>query len=378
MSSSVRRDRLRRAGAGRPGTGPAKVALGLEHLESRAVLAAAVAGIPDLVASSDTAWSDDVRATADNRTTVTTPANVGVARNAVSVTLFNGATPLGTVPVVDNAWEFSIDPSAPLAAGRHAIVAQPTTSDGLVGRRSRPLVVEVVTAAPAVPTVGLQPASDSGARGDGITSVRAPVVGGVAPRGTRVVVQIDGGSEIRVGTHPRTGVWALRTPGLADGAHSVTVRSESVVGLRSDPVTLAFTIDSVQPMARLAFIAEAGEIEVTFSRPVTGVRLGQFTVSGDLGGRQMTLPLSNPSVVAETGGFVLEQKVGVPAGTAFRIRSIMGAVFGGEFRITLDRSRLTPRVAGVIVESESGAANVLGPTTDDFGLNLRGNPYCIA
>ena len=111
----------------------------MEHLESRAVLAAAVAGIPDLVAASDSGWPGDVRATADNKTSVTAPTFSGTARNAVSVAIFNGATPLGTAPVVNNGWTFTLDPAAALAAGRHAISAQATNADGVAGVRSRPL-----------------------------------------------------------------------------------------------------------------------------------------------------------------------------------------------------------------------------------------------
>lgn len=379
MLSFPRRDRVHSSATHRPIRAPQS--LGLESLEGRAVLAAAaVAGVPDLVAASDSAWAGDVRATADNLTTVTTPTFTGVAKNAVSVTLFNGATPLGTVPVVNNVWAFSIDPAAALAAGRYAIVAQATNAAGAAGARSRPLVMEVVTAAPAPATVGVAPASDSGAIGDGITNVRNPVVGGIAPRGSRVVLQVDGGAEIRVATNPRTGAWAFKTPALADGAHAITVRSESVVGLQSAPSTLALTIDTVQPMAKLAFVPEDGQVEVTFSRPVAGLTLGHFTVSGDLGGRLMTLALTNPSVIAETGGFVLEQKAGTPPGTVYRIRSNLGDVFGGSYRITLDLSRAAPRPrgVGVIVETQSGAANGLAPTTSDFGVNLRGSPYCIA
>jgi len=354
--------------------------LSLECLEVRAVLAAAVAGVPDLVTSSDSAWAGDVRATADNRTFVTTPTFVGGTRNAVSVTLFSGATPLGTVPVVNNGWSFTIGQAAALGDGRYSITAQPTNADGAVGPRSKPLVVEVVTSGPAQPSVGLAAATDSGAKGDGITNVRTPVVSGVAPRGTRVVVQVDGGAEVRVPTNPLNGAWALKTPALGDGVHSVTARSESVVGLQSNLATLSLTIDSVRPMAKLAAVPADGAVEVTFSRPVTGLALGHFTVSGNLGGKQMTLALTNPSVVAETGGFVLEPKAGAPAGTVYRIRSNRGDVFGGDYRITLDLGLAVPkpRGAGLIVETQSGAANGLGPTTNDFGLNLRGSPYCIA
>jgi len=342
----------------------------MEHLESRAVLAAAVAGIPDLVTASDSAWPGDVRATTDNKTSVTVPTFSGTARNAVSVTLFNGTTSLGTAPVENNAWKLSIDPAAALAAGRYAISAQATNAQGVAGARSRALVVEVVTAAPAAPTVGLQAASDSGAKGDGITNVKTPVLAGIAPAGSRVILQIDGGSE-RVVVAARTGAWSLKAPALADGRHTVSVRSENVVGLRSDSTTFEFTIDSVRPMAKLDFLTVENQVEVTFSRAVRGLTLGHFVVSGNLGGRPGALPLNHRSVVAATGGFILEPKAGAPAGTVFRIRSVSGEAFGGNYRISLT----VPRAG--IVETVSGADNLLGLTTNDYGPNVRGNAFCL-
>lgn len=360
MSSAARRDRSKRPLA-------SSASLRVESLEGRAVLAAAIAGVPDLIAANDSGWS-----ATDNRTSVAAPTFSGVARNATSVTLFNGATTLGTVPVVNNAWSFSIDPAAALPAGRYSIVAQATNAENVLGRRSKPLVVEVITANPAAATVGLQAASDSGAKGDGVTNARTPVLAGVAPRGSRVILQIDGGSEVTLPTNPRTGAWAFKSPVLADGAHSVSVRSENVAGLRSEAATLSLRVDSVRPMAKLAFIAADNQIEVTFSRPVRGLSLSHFVVSGDLGGRQASLRLTNPNVVAATGGFVLEPKAGAVPGTVFRIRANNGDVFGGDYRITLS---VPPQG---IVETESGADNPLGPTTDAYGFNVRGNPYCNA
>jgi len=346
--------------------------ISMEQLEGRAVLAAAVAGIPDLVAASDSGWPGDVRLTADNKTSVTAPTFSGTAKNAVSVALFSGSTQLGTAPVQNNAWTFSIDPAAALAAGKYSIVAQATNAEGVAGVRSKPLAIEIVTANPNPPSVGVQAASDSGAKGDGITNVSAPVLAGVAPAGSRVILQIDGGSERIVLPVGRSGAWAFKAPALADGAHTVTVRSESVVGLRSAPATLSLTIDTVRPMAKLAFIAADNQIEVTFSRPVRGLALGHFWVSGNLGGSQSSLPLTNRNVVATTGGFTLEPKAGAPAGTVYRIRANTGEAFGGDYRISL----VVPKVG--IVETQSGAENLLGPTTSDYGLNVKGNPYCVA
>lgn len=288
------------------------------------------------------------------------------------MTLFNGTTPIGTAPVVNKAWTFSIDPAAALTAGRHAISAQATIAGGAAGPRSRPLAVEVVATAPVPPTVGLLAASNSGSKTDTVTNVNTPVLTGVAPAGSRVMVRIDGGSERIVVAQARSGAWSFKAPALTDGEHTVTVVSESVVGLRSEASSLSLTIDTVRPMAKLEFLSAVNQIEVTFSRPVRGLSIRHFTVSGNLGGRQMTLALNDHRVVAATGGFPLEPKAGTPAGTVWRIRSNTGEAFSGVYRIAL----AVPRAG--IVETESGADNPLGPTTDGYGPNVKGSAFCIA
>jgi len=304
--------------------------LGAESLESRAMMAALVrslgAGTPDLAPASDSGWS-----AVDNSTSVTTPTFSGTVRGtATAVKLFDGQTLLGTAPVVNGTYSFTVDPAGALPAGRHTVSAQAFDAEGNFGQRSRALTVALITAGPASPTIGLDSRSDSGAKGDRLTNVTSPLIGGVAPVGSRVVVTVDGGSEIPVRVSPR-GAWSFR-PVVADGPHTITAHAENVAGLRSTPTTYAVTIDSLRPTASLTYIEADMEVEVRFSRAVSGVTPGAFRVRGEVDGRRFDLPMNDRRVVAATGGFSVSQ---VDAdGMVYRIRMNHHEMMGGTYSIT--------------------------------------------
>jgi hypothetical protein len=133
----------RRPGSMRAASRAAAPRLGAEALESRAMMAALVrtlgASQPDLAPASDSGWS-----AADNRTSISTPTFSGTARGgAASVNLFDGQTRIGTAPVVNGVWRFTVDPAASLPPGRHAISAQAIDRNGNFGPRSSALPVEL-------------------------------------------------------------------------------------------------------------------------------------------------------------------------------------------------------------------------------------------
>ena len=305
--------------------------LGAEALESRAMMAALVrtlgASQPDLAPASDSGWS-----AADNRTSVSAPTFSGTARGgAASVNLFDGQTQIGTAPVVNGVWRFTVDPAASLPPGRHAISAQAIDKNGNFGLRSSALPVELITSAPAAPTVGLNPRSDSGTLGDHLTNVVRPRIGGIAPAGSKVFVSVNGASYTPV--TPVRGGWGTWPAPFANGTQTITAYSENVAGLRSSLTTYSFTVDSVKPTATLTFVAAENEVEVRFSRPVSGVDAGDFRVSGMFAGRSFDLPLNSRQVVQATGGFGVTQKDA--DGMVYRIRMNQPEIFGGTYTIRI-------------------------------------------
>jgi hypothetical protein len=292
-----------------------------------ALVRSLAAGTPDLAPASDSGWS-----AADNSTSVTAPTFSGTVRGAATaVKLFDGQTLLGTAPVVNGTYSYAVDPAAALPAGRHTVSAQAFDAEGNFGPRSRALTVAVITAGPASPTIiGLDARSNSGDKRDRLTNVTSPLISGVAPAGSRVVVTVDGGSDIpvRVGTR---GAWSFR-PVVANGPHTITAQAENVAGLRSTLATYTVTIDSLGPTASLDYIEADMEVEVRFSKAVSGVGPGAFRVRGEVDGRRFDLPMNDRRVVASTGGFSVSQ---VDAdGMVYRIRMNHHEMMGGTYSIT--------------------------------------------
>jgi hypothetical protein len=94
----------------------------------------------------------------------------------------------------------------------------------------------------AVPTVRLDPTSDSGRSAtDGITSDSTPSFSGTAPAGSTVSVR-DGSSALGSVTADSGGSWSLQSPALAQGEHAIS----AAVGSASSTV-VGVTIDTTAP-----------------------------------------------------------------------------------------------------------------------------------
>lgn len=264
---------IRRVRRPQPGRRPS-----IERLEDRALLAAApLASTPDLVPESDSGWSS-----VDNRTSITTPTFVGTASGAIVVSLFDGPAFLGSAPVINGNWSVTVPRH--LANGRHAISARGWAAGATQpGLPSKPLLVTVNASAPRATTVALAPATDSGLKGDGRTSVAAPTLVGRGQPGTIIGFTLVQG---RVGTYvggvgvPATGSWRFRLPAQADGNYTVTTSVENAFGLRTAGASLPLTIDTIRPLATISNFANLDTITLSFTKPVTGVTLRSLWIAG--------------------------------------------------------------------------------------------------
>ena len=144
--------------------------------------------------------------------------------------------------------------------------------------------------APAAPVItGLDPNSDSGTPGDGITNNPKPTIIGTAEANSTISVFADVGSgPVLLGTTTTdaTGNWSF-TPAtiLTDGTYSITATATDAAGNVS-PSSAAFslTIDTAAPTATLSTTAPDPNglvvipFTVTFSKDVTGFSLSGITV----------------------------------------------------------------------------------------------------
>lgn len=334
--------------------------LGAESLETRAVFSA-TALTPDLDVASDTGFSQ-----VDNRTSDTTPTfTVLASTDAATITLLRVAkvgkrtvtTPIAATSSGGGANPFVVTVSTPLAAGRYSIAAQAVDSQGVAGPASRPLAVEIGTAAPAVPSINLDAKSDTGFRNDRITSMTNPLLVGRGQRGTIVMVSgpgiANGSQAVAVN---KNGVWAIRPTGLADGSHDYTAKSVNLFGVESAASTLRITVDTVRPVATsMQYLGdEINEIEIVFSRPVTGVDTGDFRLTAQSYGLA-NVPLNDKRIRDAVGGIVV-RPVANSGGTRYRLAMVRPEIMGGVFQI-----RLVASQSG-IVDASSGNLLLLDGT----------------
>jgi Ca2+-binding RTX toxin-like protein len=136
---------------------------------------------------------------------------------------------------------------------------------------------------PAAPTgLALDAASDSGVKGDGITSIAKITVTGVAEHGASVSVY-DGatlvGSSVADAT---TGAFSFTTTSaLADGAHSLTARAATSAGQSPDSAAFQVTVDThagVSAIEGFTEVAAGKKLTVTLTGTASDATSGVSSV----------------------------------------------------------------------------------------------------
>jgi hypothetical protein len=209
----------------------------------------------------------------------------------------------------------------------------------------------------AAPSVGLTFASDTGVRGDGITRLSRPVFAGWAPARSSVVVYAagadgaDGQQLLGVTTTTASRMWSLATPAavpLAAGAHTITAYAFSPSQGWSTPTTLRIVVDP-PPTASIAYDSDNGRAIVTFSKPVSGVRLSSLILSGQT---QSGVTIPNVPI----NDFRARRYVGVitlspsPDGRTFTFQEQLTLAEPGTYTLSFARTGVVDR-----------AGNPLGP-----------------
>ncbi len=126
--------------------------------------------------------------------------------------------------------------SSPLADGTYAVQAQAIDAAGNASGVFGALSLTIDTAAPATPAAPvLLAADDTGALGDGITSVRQPHLTGTAPAGDTVRL-VAAGAVLATATAGADGGYTVQVSSpLADGTYAVEAQAVDVAGNLSAP-----------------------------------------------------------------------------------------------------------------------------------------------
>ncbi|MBI3673274.1 MAG: tandem-95 repeat protein, partial [Rhizobiales bacterium] len=234
--------------------GPASANLAVT-IDTAAPAAPAIALDP----ASDTGTSNSDLLTKD-----TTPTLTGTAESGASVAVYDGAGLLGqTTADGSGNWTYT---TGILGDGLHNLTATATDVAGNLGPASANLAVTIDTAAPAVPTIALDPASDTGTAGDGITADNTPTFNGTAVAGSSIAIY-DGANLLGQTTANGAGNWSFTTGSLGDGGHNFTAKAGDGAGNQSNASgNLALTINATTPqIVETKVIASSDDAEQAVS-----------------------------------------------------------------------------------------------------------------
>jgi autotransporter-associated beta strand protein/VCBS repeat-containing protein len=188
-----------------------------------------------------------------NATNSTTPTIAGSAEAYATVTLYEGATVLGSA-TADAASHWVITSATTLAEGTHTLTASAIDRAGNASAASSTLTINVDTCAPGAPSAPvLAAASDSGSsNSDGITRVTTPTLSGSAEAGSTVTLY-DGANVLGSATTDGSGHWTITTSTLSGGMHTLTAWATDAAGNASSAsAALAITVDASAPAAPAA------------------------------------------------------------------------------------------------------------------------------
>ena len=201
---------------------------------------------PDLAVANDSGSSST-----DNITSATTPAFTGTAEAGSTVTLYDGASSVGTA-TADGSGNWSIT-SSTLAEGSHTLTAKATDLAGNTSAASASLSVTIDTSAPSAPSApDMTAGTDTGTSStDSITSVTTPTFTGTAEANSTVkLYNSDGTTELGTATTDGSGNWSITSIALSAGTHTLTVKATDAAGNTSTASSsLSVTIDSTAPGA---------------------------------------------------------------------------------------------------------------------------------
>lgn len=313
--------------------------LRVETLEPRALLSTVpFASRPDLVAADDAGSS-----ATDDKTNVTTPTFTGTARNAESVRILVGGTQVGTAPVVGGRWSFT---HPGLADGKHRIAAQAVGAAGRLGSTTESLPVEIRTAAPAAPTLGIKTATGgTSTSGSVATTESRPVFQGRGPAKGSVEVFVDGGAVGRKTVASDRTFSVKPAAAIASGQRTVTAVATDLFGNRSAAATLALAVDADAPVATSMVRSSLDTITVTFNEVVKGITPASFRFAGrtaeglSISSRSLTDGLLQSFVGRITGELSAD-------GRSYTLRAPNLDLAAGTFTITLPSGGKVSDLAG--------------------------------
>jgi hypothetical protein len=286
---------------------------------------------PDLSAGSDSGTSST-----DNVTSVTTPTFSGTAESGSTVTLYDGATVLGSAVASGGNWSIT---STALSGGSHTISATATDTAGNVSVASAGLQVEIDTTAPAVTTDSYTTSEDTaltiaapGVLGNDVDSHALTAAVLSSPTHGSLTLNADGS--------------LTYTPNADyNGADSFSYRATDAAGL-SGTANVNLTITAVNDAPTATNLTQS----LTFAEDAAALNL--FTVAPvvadiDSASVTATLTLSNAAAGVLVGA-------GTGVGGIYTITGTPNAVSAALAAVTFDSAQDFNGTASVAVAIDDG------------------------
>jgi hypothetical protein len=225
--------------------------------------------------------ADDSGTLGDWITNVNRPHIIGTAEPFSTVVLLDaGGHPLGQA-TASSTGAFSIQPSTALSEGTIVLHANATDAAGNVGPDGASVSLRIITTPPAAPSLAMVAGDDTGVKGDGITLIRHPRLGGVASPGGLVQLLDSGGNVVATATASAVdGTYTLTSPAATVGFFTYRARAVDLagnVGATGSPFT-------VQILAVVGDFTGDGIADVSTYNPATAV----WTIRSPLDGSIQT------------------------------------------------------------------------------------------
>jgi serralysin len=179
---------------------------------------------------------------------------------------------------IENGILKAVSPGAWAGGGKHIVVRVTDTAGNSFDKA---FTIDVLETAATLGAPGLDPDSDSGAKGDGITSDTTPTIRGNGAQPNSAIKLYDHGSVVLGETTAKAdGSWHIELSTLAEGAHALTAIQTNSYGLSSEPgAPLSLTIDSQGPAAAVSGVAFSADSGASSTDLVTNVAQQTLTVT---------------------------------------------------------------------------------------------------
>ncbi|MDM2835688.1 BapA/Bap/LapF family large adhesin [Citrobacter sp. Cpo091] len=345
-------------------------------------------GAPVILAATDDVGNAPIDLPTGSRSNDTLPELKGTGTDGSKITLYDGATPIGSTTVLPGGtWSIQLD--QPLSEGTHNLSAIATDVAGNASNAGN-FTLTIDTTPPAAPVIssaeGLIGTNLQTLNNGSSTKSSNPELSGTGEPGAKITIYDNGGPIGTVTVQP-DGTWTFTPTSLADGSHKFTATATDVAGNTGIPSAgFTLTVDNTPPAQ------PAAPIITDNVAPVTGVVTNgntndttpTFSGTGNVGDLitvylNGTPPLQGTATVGADGTWSFTPPAPVTPGTyqvTLTATDPAGNVSQPSTAITLNIDT-TPSAPPVIIAANDNVGDIMGDlapnaVTDDTTPTIRG------